>query len=41
MTRYLVGGDPVIALDAEGVITDGALIVEDKIITAVGPRAEL
>ena len=41
MPRYLIRGDPVIALDAEGVISDGALIVQDKTITAVGPRAEL
>ena len=41
MSRYLVIGDPVVALDAQGVIADGALIVEDKVITAVGARAEL
>ena len=41
MSRYLVVGDPVVALDAEGVIADGALIVEDKTITAVGARSDL
>ncbi len=39
--KTLVLGDPVIALGEHGVISDGAVIVEDTAITAVGPRAEL
>lgn len=41
MSRYLVVGDPVIALDREAVIPDGAVIVENEAIVAVGPRAQL
>ena len=41
MTRYLVLGDPVVALGERTLIPDGALVVEDAVITAAGPRAEL
>lgn len=41
MTRTLVLGDPVVALDVETLIPDGAVIVEGTTITAVGPRAVL
>ncbi|MEE9277022.1 MAG: amidohydrolase family protein [Dehalococcoidia bacterium] len=41
MSRYLVVGNPVIALDRDGIIPDGAVIVEDKNIVEVGPRAAL
>ena len=43
MTRTLVVGDPVVAL-AGGeldVVADGALIVEDRVVIEVGPRASL
>jgi 5-methylthioadenosine/S-adenosylhomocysteine deaminase len=39
--RTLVLGDPVIALGPHGVITDGAVVVEDTAISAVGPREQL
>jgi 5-methylthioadenosine/S-adenosylhomocysteine deaminase len=39
--RYLVQGDPVVALGAQALITDGALIVEGPEITAAGPREVL
>jgi 5-methylthioadenosine/S-adenosylhomocysteine deaminase len=41
MTRYLVIGDPIVALGSTGVVPDGAMIIEDELITAVGPRTEL
>ncbi len=43
MSRLLVTGDPVVALAGgdQDVIADGALIVEDRQVTAVGPLAEL
>ena len=43
MSRLLVTGDPVVALAGgdRDVIADGALIVEGRHVTAVGPRAEL
>ncbi len=41
MTRLLVLGDPVVSLGEQTLIPDGALVVEDATITAVGPRAEL
>jgi 5-methylthioadenosine/S-adenosylhomocysteine deaminase len=39
--RTLVQGGHVVALGADAVIRDGAVIVEDSIITAVGSREEL
>jgi 5-methylthioadenosine/S-adenosylhomocysteine deaminase len=41
MTRYLVAGDPVVSLGAETLIPDGAIVVEDGMITGVGTRAEM
>lgn len=41
MSRYLVIGDPVVTLDREAYIPDGALIVEDRTIVEVGPRSQL
>jgi 5-methylthioadenosine/S-adenosylhomocysteine deaminase len=42
MSRTLVVGDPVVVLsDDTGVIEDGALILDDGVIEAAGPRAEL
>ncbi|MDY7100605.1 MAG: amidohydrolase family protein [Actinomycetota bacterium] len=43
MTRTLVIGDPVVVLGngREPVIGDGALVIEDRVVTEVGPRAEL
>jgi 5-methylthioadenosine/S-adenosylhomocysteine deaminase len=41
MPRYLVIGDPVVSLGTETLIPDGAVVVEDGMITAVGSRAEL
>jgi 5-methylthioadenosine/S-adenosylhomocysteine deaminase len=38
VTRYLVLGDPVVALGPAALIPDGALIVEGPEITAAGPR---
>lgn len=40
-TRVLVVGDPLVVLGDVGVIRDGALVVEDGVVTRVGPRAEL
>jgi len=39
--RYLVLGDPVVALGADTLIPDGALIVEGAEITEAGPREVL
>jgi 5-methylthioadenosine/S-adenosylhomocysteine deaminase len=39
--RLLVVGDPVVALGSTGVIEDGALIVENGRVTAVGSRQDL
>src|SRR5215469_18373162 len=41
MTRYLVAGDPVVSLGAETLIPDGAIVVDDGVITGVGGRAEM
>ena len=41
MSRYLVLGDPIVALAEQAVIPDGALIVEGRSIVETGPRAEL
>ncbi len=41
MARYLVIGDPVVTLGDEAFIPDGALIVEGRSITEVGPREAL
>ncbi|HTS99284.1 MAG TPA: amidohydrolase family protein [Streptosporangiaceae bacterium] len=41
MSRYLVQGDPVVALGARTLIPDGALIVEGPQITDAGPREVL
>ncbi len=41
MGRYLVQGDPVVALGPRTLIPDGALIVEGPEITAAGPREVL
>jgi 5-methylthioadenosine/S-adenosylhomocysteine deaminase len=41
VSRYLIVGDPVVALGAEACVSDAALIVEDDRIEAVGPREEL
>lgn len=42
MSRYLVLGDPLVALtDDQPVIDDGALIVEGKTISALGRREDL
>ena len=41
MARYLVLGDPVVALGADALIPDGGLIVDGATIVAAGPRAEL
>ena len=41
MSRYLIVGDPVVTLANDAYVPDGALIVEDQTITAVGPRAAL
>jgi 5-methylthioadenosine/S-adenosylhomocysteine deaminase len=42
MSRYLVLGNPLVSLaDEHPVLDDGAIIVEGKTITALGPRAEL
>ena len=41
MARYLVLGDPVVALGPAALIPDGALIVEGAEITAVGSREVL
>ena len=41
MTRTLVIGDPVVTLSADGLIADGAVIVEGREITAVGSRSDL
>jgi 5-methylthioadenosine/S-adenosylhomocysteine deaminase len=41
VARYLVLGDPVVALGPAALIPDGALIVEGPEITAVGPREAL
>ena len=41
MARYLVLGDPVVALGPAALIPDGALIVEGAEITATGPREVL
>lgn len=38
MARTLVSGSTVVANGAAGVIEDGALIIEDGVITDVGPR---
>ena len=39
--RTLVLGDPVVALGQHGVIADGAVIVADHTVEAVGTRTEL
>ncbi|EFC83005.1 amidohydrolase family protein [Parafrankia sp. EUN1f] len=39
--RILVVGDPVVALDEQTLIPDGAVIVEGSTIVAVGPREQL
>jgi len=42
MTRYLIKGDPVVTLaTGDGYLRNGAVIVEDGRITAVGPAADL
>ena len=41
MTRYLVVGNPIVTLGQEATLPDGAVIVEDRRIVAVGPRAQL
>ena len=41
MTRYLVLGDPVVTLGAVTAIPDGGLVIQDAVIVAAGPRAEM
>src|SRR5262252_2915313 len=41
MARYLVAGDPVVSLGAETLIPDGAVVVDNGVITGVGRRAEM
>jgi 5-methylthioadenosine/S-adenosylhomocysteine deaminase len=41
MPRNLVVGDPVVSLSAQALIPDGAVVVDDGVITAVGSRAEM
>lgn len=41
MSRYLVVGNPVVTVGEQDFIPDGALIVEDRVITAAGPREQL
>ena len=41
MSRWLVLGDPVVSLGEQTLIPDGALIIEDEMITAAGPREQL
>ncbi|MEE9277025.1 MAG: amidohydrolase family protein, partial [Dehalococcoidia bacterium] len=41
MPRYLIIGDPVVTIANEAYVPDAAVIVEDRRIVAVGPRAEL
>ena len=41
MTRYLVVGNPIVTLAQEAYLPDGAVIVEDRRIVAVGPRAQM
>ena len=41
MSRWLVLGDPVVSLGEQTLIPDGALIIEDQLITAAGPREQL
>jgi 5-methylthioadenosine/S-adenosylhomocysteine deaminase len=41
VSRYLIVGDPVVTLGDDAYLNDGAVIVEDERIIAVGPRPEL
>jgi 5-methylthioadenosine/S-adenosylhomocysteine deaminase len=41
MTRLLVLGDPVVSLGPQALIPDGGLVVEDAMIVAAGPRAQM
>jgi 5-methylthioadenosine/S-adenosylhomocysteine deaminase len=41
MSRYLVLGDPVVALGGQALIPDGAVVIEGGTISATGPRAEM